>query len=169
MIVLQRSKHTTEMLDTGSTQSKPHSFAEIMTQTRTDDLPSLRQNAAFKNKHAHVILCGDFLSPIKDVEGTLNHLSHSSSGGIVCQVLDPAELDLPYKGRWIFEDDAHDTADIANTENIRAAYNEKIAAHTSAIRAACHKYGLHYVLHNTQTPYQETLQTLFSSIRMGDK
>ena len=53
--------------------------------------------------NADVILCGDFLDTPETIEKIIAPIAARAGSGIVIQTLDPAEIDLPYAGRAIFE------------------------------------------------------------------
>ena len=53
-------------------------------------------------RHARVVLFGDFLSPLEEIQATIGRLAAIPVSGHLLQVLDPAEADLPYSGRIRF-------------------------------------------------------------------
>ncbi len=53
-------------------------------------------------RHARVVLFGDFLSPLEDIQAAVGRLAATPVSGYLMQVLDPAEADLPYSGRIRF-------------------------------------------------------------------
>ena len=54
-------------------------------------------------RHARVVLIGDFLAPLDDIQAAIGRLAAVPVTGHLLQVLDPAEALLPYAGRVRFE------------------------------------------------------------------
>ncbi|NCC21725.1 MAG: DUF58 domain-containing protein [Alphaproteobacteria bacterium] len=109
------------------------------------------------------ILAGDFLSEPGKVADSLAEVRMAASSGFLVQVLDPAELDLPFAGRAIFRDPAggarHETD---NAADIRDAYRARIRAHAESIRHVCREAGWGYYLHRTDHPLADTLAELWA-------
>ena len=112
-----------------------------------------------------LILCSDFLEPLEDIESSLEPLSSRVRQGIVLQVLDPAERDLPYDGRALFEGIAQDKHRIDNVASIRDAYQEKINAHIESIAQLCASYGWLHIVHVTDRPLAETASTIWEAMQ----
>ncbi len=116
-------------------------------------------------RHAFFVQIGDFLDPIEDIESCFKNFSAQSSGGFVIQVLDPAEINLPYDGRVLFEDKSHGLRQqIDNVASVRSAYKAKIAAHIEEVHKLCKEHHWHHVLHTTDTDYRETLSTIWMAM-----
>ena len=94
------------------------------------------------------IVCSDFLDGFEE----LKHLREA----LVIQVLDPAELSLPYKGHTVFEGLSSEQR-IEQVRDVRAAYQDKINAHLGALQAFCAHHGFTYALHVTDQPVKDTL------------
>lgn len=115
------------------------------------DLP---QNASF-------IQIGDFLEPLDVIEQNFKQFSGRISGGFVVQVLDPAELDLPYDGRVLFEDNNDGSKQqIDNVASIRQAYKKRIEAHNKALEQLCRENQWHYIMHRTDVSIKQTLTNI---------
>jgi uncharacterized protein (DUF58 family) len=113
-----------------------------------------------------MIIAGDFLQPIEDIETTLNALTRQSPHGIFIQVLDPAELTLPYAGRVKFEgmqEQFEETID--HVETVRTEYQRRIMAHTDTLRDLCHRKGWHYILHNTSQPARHAVEEIWTFLQ----
>jgi uncharacterized protein (DUF58 family) len=54
-------------------------------------------------RHAEVVLIGDFLSPLPEIDRSIRAMAARGVKGHILQVLDPAEEDLPFSGRTRFE------------------------------------------------------------------
>ncbi len=108
-----------------------------------------------------VVLCGDFLSTIEEIEHSFLPYSGRNSRGIVVQILDVAERDLPFDGNVVFEDTADSSHKIDNVASIRNAYKKRMAAHIADIEKLCSSYGWTHILHVTDTPIEETLTRIW--------
>jgi uncharacterized protein (DUF58 family) len=112
--------------------------------------------------HAGIILAGDFLCTPEELDRALSSLSTRTQNGLVFQVLDPAELTLPYDGRVIFETQSQkENYHIQNVGSVRIPYIEKINAHIESVRQICKKHGWHWLLHQTDAPPRDTLFDAF--------
>lgn len=140
----------------GRAQGTLHMLGDHMLRTRTDDLP----HPALQDipRHAAAILIGDILSPSENISHTLDALAARAGSGLVIQVLDPAELSLPFSGRVIFENDSgaerHPIDDVAS---IGDAYRERMKSHIAHVRETCRRHNWCWILHSTDTDMRETL------------
>lgn len=121
-----------------------------------------------------LFLASDFLEDINVIEQTLQSAFDRHDSGFVLQVLDPAELNLPFEGRVKFEAaDLATSETIDNVTSIREAYQVRIMVHLGAMQELCKKLGFTYLLHTTDRPATETLHkiwvTLDSKNRKGQK
>jgi uncharacterized protein (DUF58 family) len=130
------------------------------------DLPDFSGNALRQN--STLIQAGDFLSPLADIEKTFKPLAGQTQGGFVIQVLDPAEIDLPYNGRMIFETPAgqHRTL-INNVTAIREGYRKRIIDHNEGLRDLCRQCRWNYLLHRTDRPAEETLGLAWQAMHLN--
>jgi uncharacterized protein (DUF58 family) len=117
------------------------------------------------HKNSELLLLGDFLSPPQDIETSFKGLAPLSGGGIVIQIFDPAEIDLPFNGRAIFEDPAQTTREnVQNVSSIREAYRQRIEAHCGAVETICKSCNWNYILHRTDDRYEQTLFEVWRSL-----
>lgn len=113
-----------------------------------DDLPSviLGQKSpptAKWKKNAITVLIGDYTDPINDLEKVFSGIP--SQQIVLLQILDPAELELPWHGRHIFND-GNVKSIINDADAIRRDYQSAFQAHIEALRAYCKQRGWHYGL-----------------------
>lgn len=116
-------------------------------------------------QNAYLFQIGDFLSPIEEIEKNFEHLAARTKNGCIIQILDPAELDLPYDGRIVFDDmrGAEDIR-IENVANIRAQYQSRILAHNKDLQKHCTDQGWSYVQHRTDRELEETLADIWQIV-----
>ncbi|HEX7389730.1 MAG TPA: DUF58 domain-containing protein [Acidiphilium sp.] len=98
-------------------------------------------------------LFGDFLDEPDRIAADLASLGAGSRGGVLVQILDPAECDFPYRGRVLFEDVAGGAPeDIARAGDIAEAYRARLAAQREAVAAVARAARLVPLFHRTDRP-----------------
>ena len=112
-------------------------------------------------RHAFLFQVGDYLEPLEVIEENFKQFSSQSAGGFVLQILDPAELKLPYNGRVLFRDKTT-SQNIDNVASIRKAYQERINGHNHALHQLCKEHHWHHALHRTDMSYAQTLSNIWS-------
>lgn len=144
------------------------SLGEKLLENDTSPLPHhlMREPA----RHATIILAGDFLAPLDKIEHAIHALAGRTVNILLLQILDPAEINLPFRGRVIFE--APQTGQqhhITNVDSVRETYQAKMTGHIAALKAMCHHNGWHYVQHITDTDTATTLRGLWRLIGQSRK
>jgi len=116
-------------------------------------------------RHATVVLFGDFLSPLEEVQAALARLSAVPANGYLLQILDPAEALLPYAGRIRFQgmEREGDTL-IPRVESVREAYAAKLKAQQDGLAALCTAAGFGFGVHRTDHPPEIALLTLYTAL-----
>ncbi|MFK7839686.1 MAG: DUF58 domain-containing protein [Bdellovibrionales bacterium] len=104
-----------------------------------------------------VVFCSDFLEPFEHIESTFSPFLNATQHGLVLHVLDPAEIELPYDGRVVFEDGIESKHVIDNVSSIREAYKTQVQMHIDNIRALCVSHNWQYHLHVTDCAFETTL------------
>lgn len=111
------------------------------------------------------ILTGDFLSPLPEIEDALRQLNTNAGTGFIIQVLDPAELELPFSGRIIFRDPLTDKRiPIENAADVSKAYNNRINTHLSLLRQLCREMDYGYYLHLTDQSLTNSLSEIWDLV-----
>ena len=116
-------------------------------------------------RHATIVLIGDFLSPLEDIQAVVGALSSLPARGYLLQVLDPAEALLPYDGRIRFrgvEQDG-DTL-IPRVSGVRDAYMDRLRAQQEGLAAICAAAGFGFGVHRTDHPPEAALLTLYTAL-----
>ena len=125
-------------------------------------------DAAPLPRYAAAVLIGDFLSPLADFERAIARLASLQMRGHVLQVLDPAEIALPYNGRVRFRG-LRGEADalVPRVDGVREAYAEKLAAQQEGLAAICAAAGFGFGVHRTDHPPEAALLALWMAL--GEK
>ena len=111
--------------------------------------------------HTSFIGVGDFLSPVEEIEQSFSALAATAKNALIVQVLDPAELDLPYRGRIRFRGASHEET-VNNVASIRHDYKKRIEAHIEIVKDLCHAHHWFYVLHRTDGDIAGTLRHIWA-------
>jgi uncharacterized protein (DUF58 family) len=116
-------------------------------------------------RHARVVLFGDFLSPIEEIQTAVGQLSSIPVGGYMLQVLDPAEADLPYSGRIRFHglEREGDTL-IPRVEGVRDEYARRMKAQQEGLAAICSAAGFGFAIHRTDHSPESALLGLYTAL-----
>ena len=108
--------------------------------------------------HAHVILVSDFLAPSEDLKAAINRFAGTDCRGHLIQVLDPAELDLPYAGRVRFEGvEGEGDLLMSRAENIREDYRTELANHWDGLKLLAQSAGWSVSRHVTDQSAAKSL------------
>lgn len=116
-------------------------------------------------RHARVVLIGDLLGPLADIQAAVGRLAAVPVTGHVLQVLDPAEVLLPYSGRVRFEGlqpGLHTL--IPRVEDVRAAYAQRLAGQQAGLAAICAAAGFGFATHRTDHPPEAALLALYTAL-----
>jgi uncharacterized protein (DUF58 family) len=129
----------------GHSERSLQNFENILFQPNDSVLPN---DHIVLPKSCGIVLVGDFLSPPEEIERSLTALGRQTRNGTVIQILDPAELSLPYQGRAIFENGPARVL-VNNVRDIAAEYAERIEMHNVMLKSIISKLGWHYTQYVT--------------------
>jgi uncharacterized protein (DUF58 family) len=116
-------------------------------------------------RHATVVLVGDFLSPLADIQAAVGRLAAIPTRGHLLQVLDPAEAVLPYEGRVRFRGlEREADALIPRVENVRTAYADRLAAQQEGLSTIARAAGFGFSIHRTDHPPETALLALYTAL-----
>jgi len=114
-------------------------------------------------KHASLVMTGDFLSPLEEIEDSFQNLAVNTGQALIIQVLDPAELNLSFSGRITFQGpQAHEKETINDVAAIRPDYIAHIQNHIAGLKTLCREQGWSYVLHATDQNLSDTLSQIWA-------
>ena len=119
----------------------------------------------FVPRHARVVLIGDFLAPLEQVQASVARLAAIPVSLHLLQVLDPAEATLPYQGRVRFQG-LEQEADllVPRVEGVRAAYAQALEAHQAGLAAIAAGAGCRFAIHRTDYPAEAALLGLYTAL-----
>ncbi len=128
---------------------------EMLAEDADEPAPPIPTFNAPLPRHAAIVLISDFLAPLEEIAASLRTLMRLGITGHLLQVLDPAEETLPFVGRIRFVGLEREGATVIDrTEDARAGYAAKLAAHRDGLRkltaAAGWSFGVHHTDHSPQ-------------------
>jgi uncharacterized protein (DUF58 family) len=134
-------------------------FENIEPKPRTDISKILTNFAHRMSRRGVVVLFSDMLDNTEDFIKGINHLRFRGHNVIVFHILDPHELDFPFKGTSKFVGLEGEDEIITQPERLRDRYLDEVEKFISGIRAACTKAQVDYVLVNTEEPIEHVLSS----------
>jgi uncharacterized protein (DUF58 family) len=125
-------------------------------------------------RHATLILFSDFLDPIEDIERYLDRIAASGTAAELVQILDPAEMALPFSGRVRFREmvaaaSSETDALVPRVEAIRPAYIEALKRQQDSLEMLARSRGWGFMVHGTNEAPEVPLRALHGrlSARIG--
>ena len=114
---------------------------------------------------ATFLMVSDFLEPVEQTRKTLQaHAANQVTGHLV-QVLDPAEETFPFTGRTEFvEMDGDKTLLAGKAEDLRKAYQDRLASHRDQLKTLARSLGWTFTVHHTDRPPHSVLLPLYQLI-----
>jgi uncharacterized protein (DUF58 family) len=118
--------------------------------------------------HSRVVLAGDFLAPLAEIRACLEAFAALPVKLHLLQILDPAELSLPYEGRVRFFGLEHDgEALIPRVASIRDDYAHALQAQMDGLRDLCAAAGFSLSTHRTDHGPETALMGLYMALDAG--
>ncbi len=112
--------------------------------------------------HAHAVMISDFLSPIDEFRALIERFAARDVRGHLLQVLDPAEVAMPFLGRVRFRGmEREGELLMSRVESIRDQYLAKLDAHREELRALARHAGWSFSTHVTDAPGAPALLALY--------
>jgi uncharacterized protein (DUF58 family) len=113
-------------------------------------------------KRGLVIVLSDLYDDQSEVMKALQHFVYKRHQIMVFHLMDPAELDFPFKKIQSFVDMETDEKLQIDPRYVRETYIEEINAFTDRYRKECSDRNIEYALTRTDTPYDRMLLTYLS-------
>ncbi len=132
---------------------------------RTDIAGLLHRFAGRLPRRGFVLLFSDLLDTVDEFLRGLGHLRFRGHNVVVFHLLDPDELEFPFRGVHKFQGLENEGELVTQPGRIRAVYLRELRAFTDRIRTACRRGRIDYVLVNTARPVEAVLSE-FLLLRM---
>ena len=119
-------------------------------------------------RFAQMALFGDFLSPLDEIEAMVKRFADQGAKGHLLQILDPAEEDLPFRGRTEFEGlEDEGRLVVGRVESLRDDYLHRMAGRRQGLFDIARRSGWGYSVHRTDRPPQTALLGLYQALSGG--
>jgi uncharacterized protein (DUF58 family) len=136
-----------------------------------DQLSDSRKGAALPEavelpRHAEVVLIGDFLSPLSEIEAGLAEIAAAGVRAHLLMLCDPAEEDLPYAGRTRFMAAGGGAEDILvpRVEPLAEDYRRRFAAQRDGVQSLSNAFGFTACFHRTDHSPESALLALYNGL-----
>jgi uncharacterized protein (DUF58 family) len=140
-----------------------HALEERKPSGQTNVGSILQEIAGKVRRRGLVILVSDLLDDPDEILKGLRLFRFNGNDVIVFQLLDSAEIDLPFDGNILFEDtEALDLKVSADPQAIRKVYRKVVHDFTERLRKECHENSIDYQLIPTTTPLDHALVSYLS-------
>jgi len=114
---------------------------------------------------AQLVLIGDFLSPLDDINAALRRFAAAGLRAHLLQIADPAEEDLPFVGRVRFEGvEQREELVLSRVESVRGDYAERFRRHREGLAAMARAFGWGYGFHRTDRAPHLALLALYGAL-----
>lgn len=104
-----------------------------------------------------VVLVSDLFIPADTIRQGLARFRHERHEVIVLQVLDPDEIEFPFKGFTRFHGNEGESPRLADAAVMRKAYLANFARHRDQVEQACRALGAEFVEFRTDRPLDEAM------------
>ena len=116
-------------------------------------------------RHASFVWISDFLSPVAAIAETMRTIAARGVSGVMLQILDPAEEDLPYDGRIRFSGvEGEPDLIMSRVESVRSAYHARMSARNETLADTARRIGWHIIRHRTDHSPQIPLLSLHALV-----
>jgi uncharacterized protein (DUF58 family) len=116
-------------------------------------------------RYARMVLISDFLSPLDQVAEAVRGFAGEGVNGVLLQVLDPAEQDLPFAGRTRFEGmEGEAPITVSRVESLADDWRRKLMLRHERLADLARRNGWHFAVHRTDRPAQAALLSLYTAL-----
>ncbi len=128
----------------------------------------LKPDARALRRFSDVVLFGDFLDPVAEIDATLDQILRTGARAHIVQITDPIEETFPYAGRTEFVDPETGARHVVSrAEQYREDYHRRLAALREHLRTLTRRIDWTFLIHRTDRPATEPLLALHA--RLADR
>lgn len=136
--------------------------------TGTDLGPPLARIATLVKKRGLIVVASDLLAPVDTLRKNLGYLRARGHELLVLRVLDPAEVEFPFKDSSIIRDLETGREMYVDAADVRKEYAKRFAAHEAQVRSVCADFGIDFARLLTDQPLERALYDLLvAQLRRG--
>jgi len=140
-----------------------HVMSESEAIRKTDTGPIFHELAERFTKRSVVLILSDLFDSVSSMLAGLKHFRHRRHDVIVFQVLDPAELDFPFRRTTMFKGLEQLPDVVTDPQSIRKAYLEELQRHLREVRKGCRSMNVDYQLIRTDETLDVALTGFLSA------
>lgn len=116
-------------------------------------------------RYGQVVFVGDLLAPLEYINEVVRGYAEHGVRGHLLQVLDPAEVALPFEGRVRFEGlEGEQPWLLSRVESVRGQYMARLTAQQAGLRAIARTAEWSWSQHCTDRPPQTALLALYNAL-----
>lgn len=116
-------------------------------------------------RYGQVVLLGDFLSPLSEIQDVILALAGRGVRGQMMQILDPAEERLPFRGRIRFSGfEGEGQTLLSRVETIRQDYHGRLEDHWEGLSTIARHVGWGFSVHRTDRSPESALLSLYTAL-----
>ena len=141
----------------GSIREVLRVLADFVPVEKTHISRVLHETARKVSRRGIVIVISDFFDDVDEVLNGIQHLRFGGSETIVFHVLDPYELEFPFRGSVEFWGLEQSGKLLTQPAEVRRSYLKEFNAFVDKFRDGCKRAGCNYVQINTSQPWSEAL------------
>lgn len=109
--------------------------------------------------NATVAIFSDFLTNFEATEQIARRIANNGDRGVLIQILDPAEVEFPFKGRIRFIEDGASWFETRKADDLQSAYLRRLAELHERLRTLSKEIGWDFLSHQTDhSPQMSLLQ-----------
>ena len=114
-------------------------------------------------KRGIVVVLSDLFDNLESIAAGLKHIRHRRHEVIVLHVLDPAEIEFPFRQTMLLQGLEQWPSLLIEPRSIRRAYLEQFESYLRRLRRTCRMHNIDYVLTRTDQPLDVVLSTYLAS------
>jgi len=130
---------------------------DVRPQAKTTTGPIFHELAERFRKRGVVLILSDLFDEVGSLMAGLKHFSHRRHDVILLHVLDPAELEFPFRNPTMFQGLEQYPDVLADPRSLRKAYLQEMDAFRNEIQKGCRQHAMDYQLISTDRPLDEAL------------
>jgi uncharacterized protein (DUF58 family) len=114
-------------------------------------------------KRGVVLILSDLFDDVPSMMAGLKHFHHRRHDVILFHVLDPAELEFPFRSLTLFKGLEQYPDLLAEPSSLRKAYLQEVEAFQRELKRGCRNHGLDYQLLRTDLPLDKALSNYLAA------
>jgi len=128
-------------------------------QAKTATGPIFHELAERFHKRGVVLILSDFFDDVTTMMAGLKHFLHRRHDVVLFHVLDPAELEFPFRTPTLFKGLEQFPEVLTDPRSLRKAYLREFDNYRKEIQKGCRGHGMDYQLMRTDQPLDSALST----------